>query len=224
MRRQCLNFLGAVFAAITLAGPAAIASEKATEEHAAGGHGAEGHTVPWWTPPGETDGTAFMALILLFLLIFAVFHFYARFDRFAEHHNEGTPLKTTVPTLLMIAFAYEIFPPIRHFSILLPLALIATALARDLMLWFEPMKEHTLKGEIEGALLEELQHRNIGEHDRHGRRVQADPAAKPPSEPVPPKAAATKKTPAAPKTTGAGSRKKAPAKQAAQATGGTDSD
>ena len=28
----------------------------------------EVQTVPWWTPPGETDTTAFAALILLFLL------------------------------------------------------------------------------------------------------------------------------------------------------------
>lgn len=141
-------------------------------------------TVPWWAPPGETDTTAFSALILLFLLVFAVFHLYARFDRFAERHNEGTPLQTTIPTLLMVAFAYEIFPPLSHFSILLPLSLIATALARDLMLWFEPMKEHTLKGELEGLMLEELQHEHLGEHDRFGNRVRPsqengprDPAA-----------------------------------------------
>jgi hypothetical protein len=137
--------------------------------------GAEGQTVPWWAEPGTTDTTAFSALVLVFLLLFAVFHFYARFDRFAEKHNEGTPLQTTIPMLLMIAFAYEIFPPLSHFSILLPLSLIATALARDLMLWFEPMKEHTLKGELEGVMLEELQQKHLGEHDRYGRRVPPAP-------------------------------------------------
>lgn len=136
---------------------------------------ADGQSVPWWAAPGETDSTAFSALFLVFLLLFAVFHLYARFDRFAEKHNEGTPLQTTIPMLLMIAFAYEIFPPLSHFSILLPLALIATALARDLMLWFEPMKEHTLKGELEGVMLEELQRSHLGEHDRYGRRVPAPP-------------------------------------------------
>ena len=145
--------------------------------------GAHEQTVSWWTPPGETDTTAFSALVLLFLLLFAVFHFYARFDRFAEKHNEGTPLQTTIPMLLMIAFAYEIFPPLSHFSILLPLALIATALARDLMLWFEPMKEHTLKGELEGVLLEELQHEHLGEHDRYGRRVRTEKSP-PDTEPI----------------------------------------
>ncbi|MEM7398161.1 MAG: hypothetical protein AAGF48_02955 [Pseudomonadota bacterium] len=146
--------------------------------------GAEAQTVPWWTPPGETDMTSFMALILLFLLVFAVFHFYARFDRFAEEHNEGTPLKTTVPTLLMIAFAYEIFPPLSHFSILLPLALIATALARDLMLWFEPRKEHMLKGELEDVMLDELHREHLGEHDHTGRRVPDEPQEKPAPKPV----------------------------------------
>lgn len=147
--------------------------------------GAGGQTVPWWTPPGETDTTAYAALVLLFLLVFTVFHLYARFDRYAERHNEGTPLKATIPTLLMIAFAYEIFPPLSHFSILLPLALIAAALARDLMLWFEPRKEHTLKGELEGVLLEKLQHKHLGEHDHLGRRVHVEPVEKPPSEAEP---------------------------------------
>ncbi|MDA7949450.1 MAG: hypothetical protein MPJ78_18470 [Hyphomicrobiaceae bacterium] len=213
MKRRCRTCLVVLIASIAMTGPPAGAAETT----------AEGQTVPWWTPPGETDVTAYAALILLFLLLYAVFHFYARFDRFAERHNEGTPLKTTIPTLLMIAFAYEIFPPIRHFSALLPLALIATALARDLMLWFEPMKEHTLKGEIEGALLEELQRKNIGEHDRHGRRVQPKPAAKSPPEPEPaPPPRTAKAAPA--KTAKAGSRKKTPVKQAAPAAGGSDRD
>lgn len=170
MNRHNLTRLALLPAAVALSAVPALASETAPE----------GQTVGWWTAPGETDATAFSALILMFLLLFAVFHFYARFDRFAERHNEGTPLKTTIPMLLMIAFAYEIFPPLSHFSILLPLALIATALARDLMLWFEPVKEHTLKGELDGVLLEELQKQNLGEHDREGRRVQAAPADKPP--------------------------------------------
>lgn len=106
--------------------------------------------------PGETDTTAYAALFLLFAIVFVVFHFYARFDRYAEEHNEGTPLKTTVPMLLTVAFAYEIFPPLRHFSILLPTALIVTALARDLMLWFEPRKEHAIIGELDDRLAAEL--------------------------------------------------------------------
>lgn len=179
-------------------------------------------TVPWWTPPGETDTTAFAALILLFLLIFAVFHFYARFDRFAEEHNEGTPLKTTVPTLLLIAFAYEIFPPLSHFSILLPLALIATALARDLMLWFEPMKEHTLKGELEGVLLDELQHKHLGEHDHTGRRVHEEKSPPEPSPPAakPKPAKAAEKVPA--KKTPLAAKKETP--QAVKSEEGSESD
>ncbi|ODR98961.1 hypothetical protein AUC68_07315 [Methyloceanibacter methanicus] len=195
--------------------------------------GADAQTVPWWTPPGQTDTTAFAALILLFLLIFAVFHFYARFDRFAEEHNEGTPLKTTIPTLLMIAFAYEIFPPLSHFSILLPLALIATALARDLMLWFEPRKEHILKGELEGALLDELQHEHIGEHDHSGRRVHEEPPEKPsakPSEKSPAQSAAKRRPRAAKAEPSGGAEQEpqgtpaTPADKEAGAKGGTGRD
>ena len=160
--------------------------------------GVSEQTVPWWTPPGETDTSAFLALILLFLLVFGIFHAYARFDRYAEEHNEGTPLKTTIPTLLLIAFAYEIFPPLSHFSILLPLALIATALARDLMLWFEPAKEHTLKGELEGVLLDELQRKHLGEHDHTGKRVREEPPQKaPPVKNTPMGAQANQPVPAA---------------------------
>jgi len=157
--------------------------------------GADGQTVPWWTPPGETDTTAFAALILLFLLVFAVFHFYARFDRYAERQNEGTPLKTTIPTLLMIAFAYEIFPPLSHFSILLPLALIATALARDLMLWFEPRKQHALKGELEDMLAERLAEEHKAPEPKPPQQQNPKPQPAPPKVQAksvqPPKAAAS---------------------------------
>lgn len=176
--------------------------------------------MPWWTAPGHTDITAFMALILLFLLVFGVFHVYARFDKFAEQHNEGTPLKTTIPTLLMIAFAYEIFPPLSHFSILLPLALIVTALARDLMLWFEPQKEHILKGELENAMLDELRREHLGEHDHTGRRVTAEPEASPsPNPAVARKARAT--TSDRPKE-GTTKPDSAPPKKDAPSEGGTD--
>ena len=153
--------------------------------------GAGSQSVPWWVAPGETDTAAFAALFLLFLIVFAVFHFYARFDRYAERHNEGTPLKTTVPMLLMIAFAYEIFPPLSHFSILLPVALIATALARDLMLWFEPRKEHAIIGELEDRLAEELEHER-DERDRKDRA--ATPTSKSELKPEP-KAAANPPAP-----------------------------
>ncbi|MEM9630814.1 MAG: hypothetical protein AAGA50_05790 [Pseudomonadota bacterium] len=209
MNRNILSCLLLPIASMILVAPSAIASEAGTHEQ----------TVSWWTPPGETDTTAFSALVLLFLLMFAVFHFYARFDRFAEQHNEGTPLQTTIPMLLMIAFAYEIFPPLSHFSILLPLALIATALARDLMLWFEPMKEHTLKGELEGVLLEELQHEHLGEHDRFGRRVRPEKTS-PQSEPVRPAQATT----AEPSSTVKRTPKSASDSQVVQATGGADND
>ena len=95
----------------------------------------------WWTAPGDTDVFAFAALAFVFLIIFLVIYFYAAFDRYAEHKATGTPLKTTVPTLLAIALAYEVFPPLGHFSLLLPLALIVGAVARDMMLWWKPGHE-----------------------------------------------------------------------------------
>ncbi len=81
---------------------------------------------------------AIVGLVFFFLLIFAVIHMYARFDRYAEHRANDTPLRTTVPTMLTVALAYEVFPPLSHFSILLPTALILAAVARDFMLWWDP--------------------------------------------------------------------------------------
>ena len=95
----------------------------------------------WWVAPGQTDVLAFLALAFVFLVIYLIFYTYAAFDRYAEHKSALGPLKTTVPTLLAIALAYEVFPPLGHFSILLPLALIAAALARDMMLWWTPDRE-----------------------------------------------------------------------------------
>lgn len=95
----------------------------------------------WWVAPGQTDVFAYAALGFFFLVIFLVIYLYAAFDRYAEHKSAAGPLRTTVPTLLTIALAYEVFPPISHFSILLPLALIVAALARDMMLWWYPEHE-----------------------------------------------------------------------------------
>lgn len=95
----------------------------------------------WWATPGEVDVFAIAALVFLFLIIFLVVHVYARFDRHAEAKAESTPLRTTVPTLLTVALAYEIFPPLSHFSVLLPTSLILAALARDFMLWWPTSRE-----------------------------------------------------------------------------------
>ena len=92
----------------------------------------------WWTPPGETDVFAIVGLATFFLLIFAVIHMYARFDRYTEHRAASTPLRTTIPTMLIVALAYELMPPLSHFSVLLPAALLLTAVARDFMLWWTP--------------------------------------------------------------------------------------
>ena len=91
----------------------------------------------WWATPGEVDFLSIVSVILLLLVVLGVIHLYARFDRFAEHKAADTPLRTTVPTLLVVALAYEILPPLSHFSLLLPAALILAALARDVMIFLE---------------------------------------------------------------------------------------
>ena len=91
----------------------------------------------WWAMPGEVDFLAIVSVGLLLLVVLGVIHLYARFDRYAEHKSADTPLRTTVPTLLVVALAYEILPPLSHFSLLLPAALILAALARDLMIFLE---------------------------------------------------------------------------------------
>ncbi|WP_171124697.1 MULTISPECIES: hypothetical protein [unclassified Ruegeria] len=62
-----------------------------------------------------------------------------------EHKSIGTPLRTTIPTMLTVALAYELMPALSHFSNLLPGALILTAIARDFMLWWRPSKEEMVK-------------------------------------------------------------------------------
>lgn len=88
-----------------------------------------------WATPGATDSFAIYGLITLLLLIFLVIYLYAVFDRYAERKGEGTPLRTTIPTLLTIGLAYDLMPPLHGISVLLPLALIAAAVARDSALW-----------------------------------------------------------------------------------------
>lgn len=95
----------------------------------------------WWVAPGQTDDYAWVGLVVFFLAILLVVHLYARFDRYTEHKSIGTPLRTTIPMMLTVALAYELMPALSHFSILLPAALILTAIARDFMLWWRPAKE-----------------------------------------------------------------------------------
>ena len=59
-------------------------------------------------------------------------YLYAKFDRWAEHKSEGTPLAKTIPTLLAIVLLYEIFP-LDHFNILLPFSAILLAVLADWM-------------------------------------------------------------------------------------------
>ena len=99
---------------------------------------AAGEDPRWWVAPGETDPIAFTGLIVFFGILFAIVHLYARFDRHTEHRASTTPLRTTIPTMLTVALAYEMMPALSHFSVLLPTALLLTAVARDFMLWWTP--------------------------------------------------------------------------------------
>lgn len=99
---------------------------------------AAGDDPRWWVAPSQSDWYSWVGLIVFFLAIFLVVHLYSQFDHYAEHRAKGTPLRTTIPMMLTVALAYEIMPALSHFSILLPAALILTAIARDFMLWWRP--------------------------------------------------------------------------------------
>lgn len=88
-----------------------------------------------WTTPGTTDSFAIYGLITLVLVVFLVIYLYAVFDRYAERKGEGSPLRTTIPTMLTVGLAYDLLPPLEGVSFLLPLSLIAAAAARDAVLW-----------------------------------------------------------------------------------------
>ncbi|MHA7773914.1 hypothetical protein [Roseibium sp. M-1] len=91
-----------------------------------------------WVAPGASDGFATAGLITLMLLLLLVIYLYAVFDRYAEHKGSRTPIRTTIPTMLLIGLAYDLVPPLRDVSLLLPLALIFAAFAYDVVLWMKP--------------------------------------------------------------------------------------
>ena len=86
----------------------------------------------WWVEPGSFDWFAWIAVLAVILLGLGVVHLYARFDRWAEEKSKGTPLTTTIPTLLTVALLYELFP-LDHFSVLLPISAIALAITNDVL-------------------------------------------------------------------------------------------
>lgn len=93
----------------------------------------EGHasSAPnWFVPPGEGDFLAVFVVVLVLGALYGIVYLYAAFDRWAEHHSKGTPLAKTIPTLLLIALLYEIFP-LNHFHVLLPLSAILVAILAD---------------------------------------------------------------------------------------------
>ncbi len=89
-------------------------------------------TLIWSVMPNETDWLAWGAIVVIGLAFYLVMFIYAKFDRWAEHNAEGTPLAKTIPTLLGVALLYEIFP-LDHFNILLPLSAISIAVMADWM-------------------------------------------------------------------------------------------
>ena len=90
-----------------------------------------GHSSPsWFTAPGESDTLAWVALGIICLALYGIVTLYGAFDRWAEHRSKGTPLAKTIPTLLIIALLYEIFP-LEHFHVFLPLTAVLLALMAD---------------------------------------------------------------------------------------------
>lgn len=90
-----------------------------------------GHSAPsWFVAPGDADSFAWVSLVIFALALYGLVTLYAAFDRWAEHKAEGTPLAKTIPTLLLVALLYELFP-LGHFHILLPVTAILIALMAD---------------------------------------------------------------------------------------------
>lgn len=88
-----------------------------------------------WVSPGATDTFATYGLVTLMLIIFLVIYLYAVFDRYAERRSDGSPLRTTIPTMLTVGLAYDLLPPLDGVSVLLPASLILAAATRDIVLW-----------------------------------------------------------------------------------------
>ncbi|MGJ8585815.1 MAG: hypothetical protein ACSHXD_17125 [Marinosulfonomonas sp.] len=89
------------------------------------------HSSPhWFVPPDGGDYLAVIVILIVLAGLYGIVYLYAAFDRWAEHQSKGTPLAKTIPTLLLIALLYELFP-VDHFHILLPLCAILIALMAD---------------------------------------------------------------------------------------------
>lgn len=101
----------------------------------------------WAVMPNDIDSMAWTALFGIALALYLIVFLYARFDRWAEHKSQSTPLAKTIPTLLLVALLYEIFP-LDHFSILLPASAILIAVFAD---W----TRHKAENNAENTELEE---------------------------------------------------------------------
>lgn len=108
----------------------------------------------WWVAPGDTDWFAWAGILTIAAAVYLVVTLYAKFDQWAEHKSEGTPLGKTIPTLLTIALLYEVFP-LDHFSILLPLTAILIAVMAD---WMAAQTKHDIVSvDNTDALVHELE-------------------------------------------------------------------
>lgn len=113
----------------------------------------QGHAMPgWFIEPGDGDSLAWISLIFVGLALYGLVSLYAAFDRWAEQQSHGTPLARTIPTLLLIALLYEIFP-LGHFNILLPISAILIALMADWSRFHltEATRHHPPEEDIPGA-------------------------------------------------------------------------
>jgi hypothetical protein len=105
----------------------------------------------WAVSPYDTDWLAWAAIAIIGIAVYFVLTLYAKFDQWAEHKSEGTPLAKTIPTMLTIALLYEIFP-LDHFNILLPLSALLLAVMAD---WMRAHGKHEqFVVATEGALVE----------------------------------------------------------------------
>jgi hypothetical protein len=104
----------------------------------------------WFVAPGEADPLAWVAFGFVVLALYGIVTAYAAFERWAEHHSQGTLLAKTIPTLLLIALLYELFP-LDHFHPFLPLTAILLSLLADYAAYRERKRRPTDPSAAEGA-------------------------------------------------------------------------
>lgn len=118
------------------------------------------HVAPgWFVPPGEGDSLVVVVILLLIGALYGILYLYAAFDRWAERQAHGTPLAKTIPTLLIIALLYEVFP-LDHFHILLPLSAVLIALMADWSRFHLTLRARSTQEEANAGSSTNEEHRN----------------------------------------------------------------